>query len=336
MNVFPSTPEKSVRSDAFGRSLKTPEAVATNVRRACGSGALIALAAVLGLGCARAPAPPRFQPYESVAQILADFELHRADDLYRFGYPRDLAGGNLFRVTLSRIDNYETLYPGQFTDILNLARAQLYERLGDYGAALKAYGRVGPNASAELRGAAEQGQARVRELADVAMRRADASGLSRYLADLETKRDDLNRLAEKLAGTPYQTLARMEAEKADVQRALLLFHNRYVLPGGLEPALKNMRDLCERHKDSHLANQHKVLLADFYFAAAKDCVALSDPDQLGFDAEQFESLVGQARELYFDVSQIDGAPEKLEARAKLQALGAFGRDIRDRLSDQQK
>jgi len=279
--------------------------------------------------CHRAPSPPLYQPYESVTQILADFEAHRNEDLYRFGYPKDLAGQNLFRATLKRIENYETLYPGVFTDILAVARSQIYERLGDYASAIRAYERLGPNPSEELAAVAAQSLARTGELAKTALRPCETSSLPRYLADLELKREELTRLAQSLEGTPYQTLARMEAEKADVQRALLLFHNRYVLPGGLDAPLKAMKELVERHKQSRLARRHTLMLADFYFIAAKDYVALHDPEQADFDDPQFDSLLAQARELYFQVSQIDGAPEKLEARGKLQALSGFVRDIRD-------
>jgi len=267
------------------------------------------------------------KPYESLTQILADFSLHRADDLYRLGYPRDITGINLFRATLKRLDNFQTLNPGLYADIVAVTRGQLQERLGNYSAAAAAYASAGANASEEMRSLAAQYSERVNLLAAAVNRPLDSSSLARYAADLELKRNDLLRLSQQFAGTPYAPLARIEAENADVERVILLFNSRYVTPNGLNESMREANALLERHKDSARELQHQILVADFYSQAAHEYAALHSPERADFDSAEFDPLTNAARELYFRVSQKDGTQEKLEARAKLQALESFIRRI---------
>lgn len=278
-------------------------------------------------GCARSPATPNFEPYESLPQILLDFAPHRTDDLYRRGYPRDITGASLFRAVLARLENYETLHPGLYRDIMAVTRGQMLERLGDYEGALAAYGNLGPDPSEEMRAVAEQSAARVRELQSVAHRPLDASSLPRYLDGLELKRDDLLDLARRFAGTAYETLARIEAEQADVERVLLLFNSRYILPDGLTRALTEAQALAERHAGSHKALRHHLLLGDFFFTAARDYASVHRPERATFRAEEFTPLITGARQQYFRVSQQDGAPEKPEARGKLMALESLSQQV---------
>lgn len=288
-----------------------------------------ALAAAWAAGCARAPVPPQYQPYESVVQILADFVAHRSDDIYRFGYPRDVAGQNLFRATVARIDRYRALYPGRFDDSLAILKGQALERLGDYAGAIEAYGSLARNAPQEMRALAESSLACLRELAETAHDPGEQSSLPAFLQHLADKSQRLNQLAERFQDGPYASLARMEAEQADVQRALLLFSSRYVLPGGLAEPLREMAALAQRHSDSRLASRHRVMLGDFYFEAAKDYAALHDPEQLSFDDKECQALIAGAKDAYFAIAQKDGAPERLEARGKMLALEAFERRIQE-------
>ena len=268
-----------------------------------------------------------YKPYESLTQILSEFSLHRSDDLYRRGYPRDITGMNLFQATLKRLDNFQTLNPTLYADVVAVTRGQLQERLGNYAAASAAYTNLGPNPSEEMQSLAAQNLDRVTQIAAAVNRPLDSTSLSRYLADLEFKRNDLTALAQQLQGSPYESLARIEAEKADIERVILLFNSRYVTPDGLNESLREATALLERHKDSFLLLQHQILIADFHSSAAHEYAALHNPERSDFDSGQFNGLIDPARDLYFRVSQKDGAPEKLEARAKLQAVEAFARRV---------
>jgi hypothetical protein len=289
--------------------------------------AIVLLAA--SLSCHRAPAPIEFLPYESLLQILADFAAHLDDDLYRFGYPLDVAGNNLYRATLQRLDSYEALHPGEFRGVIAVSRAQALERLGDYSAAARAYRDLGPDPGAELAAAAQQNLGYLDELISIVDREQDFSSLPSYLAGLERKRDDLMAMAERFAGAHYEFLARIEAEQADVQRVVLMFRNRYLLPGGLAAPLEEAAALIERHERSRLRERHILLLAEFCFTAARDYVALHDPERLDFDDREFEALIAKAQERCFEVTLIDGAVEKPEARAQLEAIMAYARAIRN-------
>jgi len=290
--------------------------------------ALLVLSASFVIGsCARAPQAVEYQPYESLLQVLSDFALHRNDDLYRSGYPRDITGANLFKAVLQRLNNYETLNQGRYPDIVAVTRGQLHERLGDYEAAIAAYSDLGATPSEEMRAVAQQSFARVQELSAAARRPMDTANLSRFIADLEMKRDDLLRLAQRFEGTPYRSLALIEAEQADVERVLLMFNCRYLMQDGLTRSLQEAQALMKRHEASHRALKHRLMLGDFYYESARDYVALNRPDRASFDPADFSPLVAAAREHYFQVSRQDGAPEKLEARGKLQALEAFNQQV---------
>jgi hypothetical protein len=204
------------------------------------------------------------------------------------------------------------------------------ERLGDYEGAVAAFEGVGPDASPEISAAARQSLGRLRELRSAARRQGDPSSLESFLAHLRRKSEELEALASKFEGTPYEALARIEAEQADLRRVLLMFHCRHVLPDGLNASLAAGAELVRRHSESRLARRHALLLADFYFTAAKDYAALHDPERAGFVMEDFEPLAVAARELYFDVAQEDGTPEKPEARAKWRAVEAFVRAVEAR------
>jgi len=278
--------------------------------------------------CHRAPKPVELQPFGSLPQIIGDFAAHLDDDLYRFGFPLDIAGNNLFRATSRRLDSYEALHPGMFRDAVAVSRAQALERLGDYAGAQRSYRDLGPEPSTELAAVAEQNLGYLETLIAAADDEREHSNLPAYLAGLKRKRDGLLELAGKFAGTHYEFLARIEAEQADVQRVLLMFRNRYLLPGGLAEPLEEAGELIERHASSRLRERHILMLSGFYFDAAKDYVALHDPERLDFDDREFEALIALAQERCFEVTLIDGAGEKPEARAQLEAIMAYARAVR--------
>src|SRR5205809_4336998 len=107
----------------------------------------IVLALLLGAGLAGPPARAgdatgAYAPYEDLLEVLGDLTWHLRDDLYRFPPPKDPTGHDLYRLALSRLENWEKRYPGRLRDVVGYARAEALERLGEYAKAADGYGRV--------------------------------------------------------------------------------------------------------------------------------------------------------------------------------------------------
>src|SRR5262249_22524231 len=153
----------------------------------------------------------------------------------------------------------------------------------------------------ELSALARQNLSYLNELNRATLPVLGAGTLETYLSDLNLRGNELRALSQRFAGTPYAALAKIEAEQADLDRIMLLFHNRYVLPGGLVQALREPRAVVERHADSTRAPRHRFMLADFHSIAAHDMVETTPPERAGFDGEAFDALTGAAREIYFDL-----------------------------------
>src|SRR6058998_4278579 len=88
-----------------------------------------------------------FAPYEDLLEVLADLTWHLKDDAYRFPPPKDPTGHDLYRLALSRLENWEKRYPGRLRDVVGYARAEALERLGEYAKAAAGYGQVAAEGS---------------------------------------------------------------------------------------------------------------------------------------------------------------------------------------------
>jgi len=273
--------------------------------------------------------PVSLYPYENLLTILADCQRHLRADIYRFPFPQDLSGQNAYKSFLVRLANYERLYPDRFPEVLAFTRARLYEKLGDYGQAVHYY-LVTASIRGEMAPLAERRLEMAREFDEILSRGIQASTADEYREVYDKRRGDLGRLIEKCSGQDTESLARLEKEKADVEYATFLQDNRHIMPQGTKSALEKWDEIIREHAESKNIQSHKIQLADFYFALAKDYASWKPPEQTGFDWKVFEGFALPARTLLYQVSQEDGYPEKLEARGKLEALLAFMEQIRKR------
>jgi tetratricopeptide (TPR) repeat protein len=301
------------------------------LRRRLGASAVAALLALSSFA-AGAPkeAPSYVQPAENLLIIVADLQRHINDDVYKFPYPTDVTGQNVFRATLVRLANYESLYPNRNGDIVAVSRAQAYERLGAFGEAAANYEKALKSSDEALRKLARDGVARAKKFTGAVKTNLDASGLRPFERDLQVMIRDLDDLARTYRGSPFEGLALVEKERAQMRLAQFYVKMRFVSPYSTDDALTQIKRNIEQNSASKNRYTHHLMLGDFYLDLAREYAVLHDPDGTDFSTRDFEGFANTARSEFFLVQQADGFPEKLEGRARLTALEAFVERIKER------
>lgn len=261
-----------------------------------------------------------YAPYENLIEVLADFARHLHDDLYRFPPPSDVTGGNLFAVTLARLENFRTLHPTDMPDVVSFAKAEAYVRLGDYAKAERAFQAVARLESplrplAEQRGAIASAMARAAELPE----RTDT--LEGRLASLRAKLDAWDTLVRDTTGGTYESVCRREEERIEGRLLATIIENRAWLDGGADTAIGSAAFMVAKHSESAQAAAHALRLADLQAALARTCAGERTNGKL--DEAAFGAHVAAAMEIYARIASLDGVPEKAEAEGKLRALEAY-------------
>lgn len=306
--------------------------------------AAFAFAAAPALAKSEEP-DPRYQPTQSLLEIVAVLRRHVPDDTYRFPPARDFTGRNVYRSSLLRLENLEhaheaALRAGTWAEVLPFAKGRALERLRAYDVAAAAYRRA-----AQANGELEEEALRSATLCDALHRAtqraaaeptaAESDVLLREaaLAEIGTRHMQLEDLLAASEGTHYSALAREELERNDRERARLLVGTRHLYAEGDVRALATLQRIAVEHRDSKNANAHVLELADLYAELARDYVEAQPPEALDFEPARFEELVASAAKLYESVSNQDGATEKLEAARRLEAFLAFTLKVdRDRFT----
>jgi tetratricopeptide (TPR) repeat protein len=290
---------------------------------------LAALAATGCAGLARHPAPaPELPPHEALALIGAEVSRQADRDPYRSEPAHDALGQNVFRVTLARLEAFGQAHADVDPDIVQFTRGQALERLGDFVGAIEAYGHAADSPDSPL-----ADKARVRAEALFPLRSATRAAekmdnLGDYFADLEARQKKLADLEKERAGTWDASLARRELERLDVEYALALFRNRFVIENGAGRALDYVRAMLERHATSCRIYAHRLMLGRFYVELATDLTLLRPPDRTNFDMKLYENLATSARQNLTQAARADGYEEKIEAQAQLRVLEALDRRVR--------
>ncbi len=290
----------------------------------------VVLLPLLLVGCAGGVAKdPRYAPSESLLDIVTDFHRFSREDLYRFSVPKDIAGINVYKATLIRLEDYEQKHPDRYPDIIWYTRAMAYERLREYGKAIDAYRLVvemdssplGPEARASLEALGDFEGA----LQGYGQWDGDASA---FVGHLEEKATAWRTLSETFRGTVYEYLALIEAEKLDRLKVEYLQENRHRLEEGNDLVIGAYQSLITMHEASKHRTGYVVDFADFYVVLAKDYARANPPEDRTFQWQEFSRWANRAWRLYADVAQKDGSLEKLEAQGKLQALQAYVSKVR--------
>jgi len=283
---------------------------------------ILLLAAGLGGPPARAgDATGAFAPYEDLLEVLGDLTWHLRDDLYRFPPAKDPTGHDLYRLALSRLENWEKRYPGRLRDVVGYARAEALERLGEYAKAADGYAQVAAEGS-PLADAARAARERVAAFADAAALPEDGADVDATLAALRRKLDAWGHLVERSAGTPYETAALVEEERLERLAAAVVVRNRRELQEGNLTAERALRFLVQKHADSRNLPDHILRLGDLYADVARD-YAEAHARPLAFEEDEFVQRADRALEMYRKVATWDGAPQKPEAQGRFAAFDAY-------------
>ncbi len=288
------------------------------------------LALLLTAACSRTQEPdPRYVQPANLLEIINEFQRLSRENVYRFETPKDVTGTNILKATLLRLDDFERKHGDGYKDIVEFTRASAYERLGHYDRAVRRY-QVVVRAGGEL--------------AAPARRHLDALKTFRRITGAALPKDDPFKYIEALddvwlawlalirqhEGTPLAFLARVEAERTDRAKVAFVELNRHRMNDGNELVIAGYSELLSRHAQSKNYHRHKLDFGDYYVTLAKEYSIRNDPEGLDFDMGTFEELAQSAMELYAEVAQQDGAPEKLEANGKIEALKGLMQGIRRR------
>ncbi len=258
--------------------------------------------------------------YENLIEVLADFARHLRDDLYRFPPPADVTGGNLFAVTLTRLENFRTLHPADMPDVVSFAKAEAYVRLGDYAKAERAFQAVA-RLDSPLRPLAEQRGAVIAAMARAADLPERTDTLESRIASLRAKLDAWDTLVRDNTGETYESVCRREEERIEGRLLSTIIENRAWLDGGSDTAVGSAAFMVAKHSESARAAAHALRLADLQAALARTCAGERTNGKL--DEAAFEAHVAAAMEIYARIASLDGVPEKAEAEGKLRALEAY-------------
>lgn len=289
------------------------------------------IVALGGMACNRAlhTTPPQYERAESLLGIVAEFQRYRHADLYRFPYPRDLSGQNVFKATIVRLGNYQTVHPEKYGELIAFTRAQAYTRLGEYPTAIRMYEQAAAFGG-DLAERARENARRLEEFRAATALPPQAENLAQFQAGLEKRIERCRQLAVRYDKTrPWGPLAQCEYEQAEVDLAEFLWANRQVIRDGPKRTLDLLEAIRERHRDSKNVFRHTLRLADWHHELATEYATLFPPERSLFVWETFERYTARAKSLYLEVAQSFGAEERTEAAGKLAALEALEHRVRN-------
>ena len=273
------------------------------------------------------PTPAKYEPAESLLSIVAEFQRYRNADLYRFPYPRDLSGQNVFKATLVRLGNYQTLYPKKYDELIAFTRAQTYARLGDYQTAAR-FCKEAQNYGGDLAAQAAEHARMLDEFSEATALSRRSESFVEYERMLEERVERCQRLVDRYSKPPWHGLARCEHEQAEVDLAEFLWANRQVIPNGPRRAFDLLEAIRDHHRESKNFYRHTLRLGDWACEMATEYATLFPPERALFIWEEFERWTAKAKNHYLEVAQSFGAEERTEAAARLAALEALEHRVR--------
>lgn len=265
---------------------------------------------------------PQYVTEEDLLKVVNEFQRAAAKDSYRFPLPKDVTGANVYKATLTRLQDYEAKHPGAYSEILAFTRGRAYEGLREYEKAIAQYQVVSQSKHALQPEAANAIEVMIR-FRDLKRTPLAATTPLDYLKSLDQQIAAWQELQKQYPNTAYEALAKEEEERLDQAKVAFLVINRHRIEDGNESVVLAYSQLVAKHKESKHQYRYQVEFGDFYFTLAQEYVAQNDPQSLQFDSSTFEGVGRSALQLYARVAQEDGIIEKLEAKGKLEALEAY-------------
>lgn len=265
---------------------------------------------------------PQYVTEEDLLKVVGEVQRVAGKDTYRFPIAKDVTGANVYKATLTRLQDYEAKHPGAYPEIIAFTRARAYEGLHEYEKALAQYQIVGQTNN-RLNAEATKAIDVLTRFQEIKQRPITATTPLEYLQTLDSQIAAWRELQGHYAGSAYEALAREEEERLDWAKVTFLELNRYTIEDGNEAVVIAYRQLIGKHGESKNFYRYQMEFGDFYVTLAQEYAAQNDPQSLQFDSYQFEELGRAALRLYAQIAQEDGVIEKLEAKGKLQALEAY-------------
>jgi hypothetical protein len=283
----------------------------------------ICFASATILSCAGLKKGIKYEPAESLTEIISELQRQINYDSYKFASPRDSVGRNIFKATLEKLDNYEKVYPGRFNEIIAFNKAKSWEKLQDYETAIRYFKEA--EQYPELREVAQKNIKTCEEFYNLKKpyEKLPGEDMETVLTRLDKMIDSWEPLIRKYSGTPYQSLAREEQERIEFVKVLFIEQNWFHQPKGKLFIHNSYRSLIKKHLESKNIYRYFIKFGDFYTRLAHEYAEVRDPEGFYFERKEFEKLSNVAEELYEVPAAKDGAPEKLEAKGKLNALLAY-------------
>lgn len=265
---------------------------------------------------------PQYVTEEDLLKIVGEFQRAEGKDTYRFPIPKDVTGANVYKATLSRLQDYEAKHPGAYPELIAFTRARALASERLYSQAISQY-QIVSQSRHQLKEEATKAAAILSRFQEMQQRPISATTPVEYLQSLDDLIKGWQELGRQFPGLPYEALAREEEERLDRAKVAFLELNRHRIEDGNESVALAYRQLLDKHKESKNNYHYQIEFADFYFTLAQEYVTQVDPQSLQFDSTVFENLGRTALRLYAQVAQEDGVIEKLEAKGKLEALEAY-------------
>ncbi len=281
-------------------------------------------------GCSSKNKYPVYTPHENLLSIATEFQLLSAQNPYRETVGRDLMGQSIPKATLVRLANFESENPDRLRPEILTLKARALELLGDYVSAQRNY-QEAAEFDTPLKKDCLRRSDELAKLIIISAPKSTPQDIEGLLKAVEDQAAEFRKASEFSADEFYGALAAREAETLEVQHAELIVANMQFFPDGAKEAGKALELVFSRNRQSARAVEHMLRIAQFHRRMAEQIARINPPETAGFSSSQFQEHYGTATNLLYQISQMDGKPERLIAKHDLDALLAFGEQVQARM-----
>ncbi len=265
---------------------------------------------------------------ESLTIVVSQLKLHMRDDTYGFDRAVGEDGSNVYAVALWKLDRLaaqRARAEGEWQNadyVIEFARGKALERLRRYGDAVSAYRRVEASGSVLGDAAAERLPIAERFALAAAAPEQPFPNAAEELRFVEGRIELWRHLASEVRNTPYESLAREEAEAWEVMRVDVLARS-----GQLAEATRACRALIESNRESKRFGKHLLRLGDLYADSARREQLQARTNLARFDAARYDALLEQAFSAYELAGEDHKPAMRREARTRIDSLLSYHEEV---------